>query len=83
MFILETKNKIIAGICNLNNKKACQESDIQVEMIKHNRSFIKRQTTGLSSDNEWQRVVQRVTVNGNEWYNEWQRMVQQMTTSDN
>ena len=52
------------------------------------RSFIKRQTIGTSSDNEWynewQRVVQRVTTNDNEWQrvttndNEWQ----QMTTSD-
>ena len=32
-------------------------------------SFIKRQTSGTSSDNEW--------------YNEWQRVVQQVTTSDN
>ena len=30
-------------------------------------SFIKRQTSGTSSDNEWQRVVQRVTTNDNEW----------------
>ena len=52
LLILETKNKIIAGICNLDNKKACQESDIQVEMIKHDRSFIKRQKTGSSSDSK-------------------------------
>ena len=39
------------------------------------RSFIKRQTSGTSSDNEWQRM----TTSDNEWYNEWQRM----TTSDN
>ena len=53
-----------------------------------NRSFIKRQTSGTSSDNEWQRLVQRVTMNGNDWqrmttsgttsYNKWQ----QMTMSD-
>ena len=63
-------------------------------MINHIwRSFIKRQTSGTSSDNEWQRVVQRGTTNDNEWQgmtksgatkdkewcNEWQRM----TTSDN
>ena len=45
--------------------------------------FIKRQTSGTSSDNEWYnewvRVVQRVTTSDNKWYNEWQRM----TTSDN
>ena len=48
------------------------------------RSFIKRQTSSTSSDNEWKRVVQRVTTNDNEWqrmrtsdnewYNEWQRV---------
>ena len=36
-----------------------------------------------SSDNKWQRVVQRVTTNGNEWCNKWQRVVQRETTSDN
>ena len=34
-------------------------------------SFIKRQTIGTTSDNdwynEWQRVIQRVTTNDNEW----------------
>ena len=30
------------------------------------RSFIKRLTSGASSDNEWQRVVQQVTTNDNE-----------------
>ena len=39
------------------------------------RSFIKRQTSATSSDNEWQRM----TTSDNEWYNEWQRI----TTSDN
>ena len=42
------------------------------------RSF-KRQTGDTSSDNEWQRVVQRVTTSGNEWH----RVVQRVTTSDN
>ena len=50
------------------------------------RSFIKRQTSGTSSDNEWQRVVQRVTMSGttsdNEWYNEWKRLVQRMKAND-
>ena len=55
-------------------------------------SFIKRQTSGTSSDNEWQRVTtsdttsdnewQQATTKGKEWYNEWQRVVQRMTTSD-
>ena len=51
------------------------------------RSFIKRQTSSTSSDNEWynewQRVVQRVTTNGNKWYNEWQRVTTSGTTNDN
>ena len=36
---------------------------------EHNigRSFIKRLTSGASSDNEWQRVVQQVTTKDNEW----------------
>ena len=38
------------------------------------RSFIKRQTSGTSSDNESQWVIQRVTENNNEW--------QRMTKSD-
>ena len=50
--------------------------------------FIKRQTSGLSSDNEWQRMtasdnewqgaVQRVTTSGTTSENEWQ----QVTTND-
>ena len=61
------------------------------------RSFIKRQTSGISSDNEWKRVVhrvttcgtasdnewQQVTTNDNEWYNKWQRMTTCGTTNDN
>ena len=35
-FIFETKNKILAEIHNLDNKKACQESDIPVKIIKDN-----------------------------------------------
>ena len=47
------------------------------------RLFIKRQTIDISRDNEWKRVVQRVTTGDNEWYKEWERVVQQETTSDN
>ena len=36
-----------------------------------------------TSDNEWQKVVQRMTTSDNEWYNGWQRVAQQVTTSDN
>ena len=42
---------------------------------------------------EWQRVVQRMTKNDNEWqqmttsdsewYNEWQRVIQRVITNDN
>ena len=35
----------------------------------YSRSFIKRQTSGTTSDNEWQRVK----TNDNEWYNDWQQ----------
>ena len=35
-------------------------------------SFIKRQASGTSSDNEWYNKWQRVTANDNNWYNEWQ-----------
>ena len=56
-----------------------------------NRSFIKRQTSGTTSDSEWTRVVQQMTTNDNEWQrvlqrvttnDEWQRVVQRVTTSD-
>ena len=35
-FNFETKNKISAEIRNLDNKKACQESDLPVKIIKDN-----------------------------------------------
>ena len=35
-FIFETKNKILAEIHNIENKKACQESDIPVKTVKYN-----------------------------------------------
>ena len=43
------------------------------------RSFIKRQTSGTSSDKEWQRVVKRMTTKANEW----QRVINQVTKNDN
>ena len=61
---------------------------VHINVIK--RSFIKRQTSGTSRDNERQRVVQRVKTNDNEWttndkecHNEWYNEWQQMATSDN
>ena len=47
------------------------------------RSFIKRQTSGTSSDNEWQRVVQWVTTSGTVSDNEWKRVTTSGTTRDN
>ena len=35
----ETKNMILAEIHNLHNKKACQESDIPVKIIKKNNDI--------------------------------------------
>ena len=35
-FIFETKTKMIVETHNLGNKKACQESNIQVKIIKGN-----------------------------------------------
>ena len=54
-------------------------------------SFIKRQTSGTSSDNEWQRMTASGTMSGNEWWvvqrvtkndNEWQRTTTSGATSD-
>ena len=60
---------------------------IKVEFVKlktevSGRSFIKRQPSGTSSDNKWQRVVQRVTTNDNEWYNKWHLVTTSSTTND-
>ena len=33
-FVFETKNKILAEIHNLDNKKTCQESNVPVKVIK-------------------------------------------------
>ena len=41
-------------------------------------SFIKRETNGTSSDNEWQRV----TTSGATTDKEWQRVIQRVTTND-
>ena len=48
-------------------------------------SFIKRQTSSRSSDNEWQRVTMSGTTSDKEWQRvktsdkEWQRVIQQVT----
>ena len=59
----------------------CNIIAVLVERTRFLRSFIKRQTSGTSSDNEWQRVVQRVTTSSTTSDNEWQRVVQRATTS--
>ena len=41
--------------------------DKKHRLFHFERSFIKRQTSGISSGSEWQRVVQRVTKRDNEW----------------
>ena len=56
-------------------------------------SFIKRQASGTTSDNEWQRVTMTGTTSENEWQrveqwvitndNEWQRMTTSGTTNEN
>ena len=52
------------------------------------RSFIKRQTSGTSSDNEWYNEWQRITTSDNEWHRvttndyEWQHVVQRVTKSN-
>ena len=37
------------------------------EIVRLIRPFIKRQTSGISNDNKWQRVVQRMTTIDNKW----------------
>ena len=39
-FNFETKKKVLVEIHNLGNKKACQESDIPVKVIKHNTNIV-------------------------------------------
>ena len=66
-------------IKNLFNFPQRTSMDFCISLLETRRSFIKRQTSDTSRDNEWQRV----TKNSNEWYNEWQRVVQWVTTTDN
>ena len=67
--------------CNVNTQVPIQNQTL----VQHNKditgSFIKIQTRGTSSDNEWQRVVQRVTTRGSKWLSdsEWQRVAQRET----
>ena len=55
-----------------------QECYLFFKLIKHVflGSFIKSQTSGISSDNEWQRM----TTSDNEWYNQWQRVTTMATS---
>ena len=71
------------------NKRSQVNKQIKIVLNKSKWSFIKRQSSSTSSDNEWQRVVQRVTTNDNEWQrtttsdDEWQRVTTNGTTNDN
>ena len=59
---------------------------------KESWRFKNRQASGTSSDNEWQRLEQRVATNETEWQrmtksgtindNKWQQVVQRVTTND-
>ena len=70
-----------------------EEKDLDKAVWVNQGSFIKGQTSGTSSNNEWQRVTandnewynewQQMTMSDNEWYNEWQRVIQWVTTRDN
>ena len=60
------KTELETNFLNLENKR--------FEIASLSRSFIKRETSDTSSDNEWQRVTTSGTISDNEWYNGWQRM---------
>ena len=45
--------------------------------------FIKRQTSDTTSDNEWQRVIQRMKTSDTMSDNEWQRIKISGTTNKN
>ena len=64
---------------NLHHRQWVGGDEYQKVLIFISRSFIKRQTRGTSSDNEWQRMTTSGTTNDNEWYNQWQRV----TANDN
>ena len=78
--------KIVFTFSDIHTQDVCLQTYRNNRICKKNtnftgkqRSFIKRQTSGTSSDSEWQRV----TANDNEWYNEWQPVTTSGTTSDN
>ena len=55
----------------------------EMNIIDFSGSFIKSQTSGTSSDNEWYNEWQRMTTSGTTSDNEWQRVTTSGTTSDN
>ena len=84
------------NVCTLNwiiklYNQTCASTSKRLQEAKILWSFIKRQTSGTSSDNEWYNEWQRMTTSDNEWQrvvqrvttndNEWQRVVQRVTTS--
>ena len=54
-----------------------------LSLEQRQRSFVKRLTTGSSSDSEWYNEWQRIATSGNEWQRVVQRMAMSGTTSDN
>ena len=66
----QVKNTNFDGFANLQAKANWHE------ISNNGKRIIYKET------DEWQRVVQRVTTNDNDWYNEWQRVVQRMIASD-
>ena len=63
----------------------CQKRIFLMQLIfyVYKGSFIKRQTSGTSSENEWYNEWQRVTTSGKICDNEWQRVAMSGTTNDN
>ena len=68
---------------------SCEHAPVLERAVSCFRSFIKRQTRGTSSGNEWQRITTNGTTSDNEWQrvtandSEWQRVKPSDTTSDN
>ena len=59
-------------------------------MLLENGSFIKIQTSDISSDNEWQQVTMTDTISGSKWqemtttkYNNWLQVAMSGLSSEN
>ena len=69
---------IKAKIIKKNYKEKQTEGDNESRKWKEYWSFIKRQTSDISSDNEWYNEWQWTTTSDNKWL----QVVQKLTTSD-